>query len=556
MRPTLFRTLKTTLGLFLITGSVAVVNAQHDVSSLSDIKPEYHNWFNKDASLDNVHGVSVNRAYAEFLNSRQPKKKIVVAVIDSGTDIEHTDLQGRIWVNKKEVAGNGKDDDNNGYIDDVHGWGYLGNAKGEDIMYETYEFVRILRKLQPKYENVSSIKELPASQHDEYKTYLQCKARHQEEYVKRQKESELLAGFFKSMDNCNSILADHLGKEDFTLDEVKAINTLNERVNKAREWLLSRYSYGYSPESFKAYKERVDLALHQHLNLEYNPRLTVTADNPADINDRNYGNSNVTGPRADHGTPVAGIIAGIRGNNVGIEGIAENVEIMVLRAVPQGDEYDKDIALAIRYAVDNGANVINMSFGKDFSPEKSFVDEAVKYAEQHNVLMVHAAGNDGRNIDKTANFPTKALNDGSRASNWLEVGASSMNADKEFCAVFSNYGRKSVDLFAPGVDIVSLSPDNKYSRMDGTSFASPVVSGVAALVWSYYPELTAVELKDVLLNSTTKYPKLKVQLPSDGSSKKRKKAKFSELSGSGGVVNAYEALKLAEKVVQQKSPNS
>jgi subtilisin family serine protease len=556
MRSGFFYKLQLAALLLLLNGSLVVVQAQRAaVSSVSSIDSVYHNWYNLDARQDKVHGVSVNRAYSELLNNKQSKKTIVVAVIDSGTDIEHEDLQGRIWINTKEIAGNGQDDDQNGYIDDVHGWGYLGNAQGEDIMYETYEYVRILRSLTPKYEQVQSIKELPASQHEEYRTYLQCRKNHEEAVAKRTKEKDMLDSFDKIMKGCQNIIAEHLGKTSFTLDEVASINSTNERVGKARNFLLSRYNNGYNQEEFDDYRKRNSVYLEQHLNLAYNPREVVTADNPEDIADRGYGNSNVTGPRADHGTPVSGIIAGVRGNGIGIEGIAENVKIMPIRAVPQGDEYDKDIALAIRYAVDNGAHIINMSFGKDFSPQKQFVDEAVKYAEQHNVLLVHAAGNDGRNIDKTANFPTKQLTDGTRAKNWLEVGATSMKADLGFCAVFSNYGAQNVDLFAPGVDIVSLAPENKYNKMDGTSFASPVVSGVAALVWSYYPELTAVELKEILLKSSTQYPKLKVYYPNLESAKK-KKAKFSTLSGSGGVVNAYEALKLAEKVVQDKAPNS
>jgi subtilisin family serine protease len=290
--------------------------------------------------------------------------------------------------------------------------------------------------------------------------------------------------------------------------------------------------------------------LQQHLNLEYNPR-TLVADNPEDINDRLYGNNNVIGPRADHGTPVAGIIGAVRGNNLGIDGIAQEVQLMILRAVPQGDERDKDIALAIRYAVDNGAHIINMSFGKDFSPHKHYVDEAVQYAEAHNVLLVHAAGNDGQNIDLVDNFPTKHYKAGKQANNWIEVGATSLKADKNFNGIFSNYGKQNVDLFAPGVDVISLAPDNKYDKMDGTSFAGPVVSGVAALVWSYYPELTAQELKEVLMKSCTLYPKLKVHTPAEDPTKKQK-VNFSDLSVTGGVVNAYEALKLAQKVVLEK----
>lgn len=550
MRTNFSLRLKTSAALFLVSGTFTVAYAQE--KSIASFEPVYHNWYNMDAKQDKIHGVSVNRSYKELLTTKQSKKTVVVAVIDSGTDINHEDLQGKIWVNTKEIPGNGIDDDNNGYVDDIHGWGFLGNAAGENIQYETYEFVRVLRKFGPVFENVRSVKEVPESQHAAYKTYLLSKKSYEEELVNRRKEKENLDRFSNVLANVQAILGRHLGKDTFTVEELKSIRSTDENVMNARNWMVTKYGQGFTMETFKKIRERNDVFLQQHLNLDFNPR-AITGDNPEDINDKNYGNNNVTGPRADHGTPVAGIIAGIRGNNTGIEGIAENVQIMVLRAVPSGDEYDKDIALAIRYAVDNGAHIINMSFGKAFSPQKSFVDDAVKYAEQHNVLLVHAAGNDGKNIDNTDNFPTKQLLDGTRASNWIEVGAVSMNADKEFSAVFSNYGKKNVDLFAPGVDIVSLAPENMYDKMDGTSFASPVVSGVAALVWSYYPELTASELKDVLMRSSTKYPKLKVYYPNTDSPKK-KKTRFSELSNAGGVVNAYEALLLAEKLVQEKEP--
>lgn len=285
--------------------------------------------------------------------------------------------------------------------------------------------------------------------------------------------------------------------------------------------------------------------LDYRLNTSFHPR-DIISDNPEDIDDMDYGNNNVKGPTAEHGTFVAGIIAANRQNSIGTDGIAEQVEIMVLRAIPNGDEWDKDVALAIRYAVKNGANIINMSFGKAYSPQKHFVDDALKYADEQNVLVIHAAGNDAENLDEKERFPTNNLTDGVEAKNWLTVGASTHKLSKELCGVFSNYGPEEVDLFAPGVNIISLSPENSYEMNDGTSFSCPVVSGVAALVWSYYPHLTAMQLKDILLNSTVRYPKQTVYYPNIETSTKSK-TKFSSLSKTGGIINAYEALKLAEK---------
>ncbi|WP_181305681.1 S8 family peptidase [Rufibacter sp. XAAS-G3-1] len=542
--------------LLLAGFSMFPVLAQDDpVASVAELDQTYVNWHNLDPTQDRIQGISVNKAYKELLANKKTKKTIVVAVIDSGIDIFHEDLKGKIWTNQKEVAGNGQDDDQNGYVDDMHGWGFLGNAKGENIRYETYEYVRLLRKLAPAYQNVSSIKEVPLAQQPEYKTYLLAKQAYDKELAKYKETKQTLAAFEEVLVRVQNVLATHLQTKEYTLQDVQRISTPDQNVMNARAWLISRYSQGLTVESFLKYKEHTDTFLEKHLNLEFNPR-AVIADNPESITDTQYGNSDVVGPRPTHGTPVSGLIAGLRGNNLGIDGIAEDVQIMALRAVPEGDERDKDIALAIRYAVDNGANIINMSFGKSFSPQKSFVDEAVKYAESKNVLLVHAAGNEATDNDKVTHYPSRVLNDGSQIKTWIEVGASSRMLGKDIVGVFSNYGKQTVDLFAPGVDIVSLAPENKYGKMDGTSFSSPVVSGVAALVWSHYPELTAAELKEIILKSATVYPKETVLYPSSGGESSRNKAKFTDLSSTGGIVNAYNALVLAEKTVSQKKSKS
>ncbi|MFC6999848.1 S8 family peptidase [Rufibacter roseus] len=541
--------------LFMI-GVVTTASAQDEGVPLDKIDKKYLNWYNQDAKLDQIQGASVNQAYQQLLKGKQPKKKVVVAVIDSGVDIFHEDLKGRIWTNKKEIAGNGQDDDKNGYVDDVHGWGFLGTATGEDIEFETYEYVRILRDLSPKYANIKSNSEVPAGKMNEYKLYQEVKKKYDKELAEYVKTQENIIAFEKSLNYVETLLAQHLKKEKHALtkEDVAGISSSDENVTRAKAWLLEKYDLGLSQEALKGMKEHYKRFLEYHLNLDFTPRKAL-ADNVEDINDRGYGNSNVKGPRPNHGTPVSGIIAGIRNNNIGIDGIAENVEIMALRAVPSGDEYDKDIALAIRYAVDNGANIINMSFGKTYSPQKQLVDEAIKYAQEHNVLMVHSAGNDATNIDEEMHYPSKTTLVGEKVNNWIEVGASSMLLDENLAGKFSNYGQKTVDIFAPGVDVVSLFPENQYVKVDGTSFSGPVVSGVAALVWSYYPELTAAQLKDVLLKSATVHSNLKVNLPNRTSDKK-KKAKFSSLSATGGLVNAYQALELAEKVVKDPSASA
>ena len=348
------------------------------------------------------------------------------------------------------------------------------------------------------------------------------------------------------MKKAKEIIRENTGIDVKSADDLKNVKSKDQNVKYAKSFLEKKYSKGFKDSDLEAIKKNNQNYLDYFLNKSYNPRTTV-GDDPLNFKDRNYGNNNVIGPRPDHGTPVSGIIAGIRDNNKGINGIAESVKIMVLRTTPNGDERDKDVALAIIYAVDNGANIINMSFGKQFSPQKEFVDEAVKYAEKHNVLIIHSAGNSGENIDVESSFPCNTYIDGTIATNFLTVGASDKTLNKTLPAVFSNYGKKNVDIFAPGVDIVSLSPDNSYCMHDGTSFSGPVVSGIAALILSYYPDLTPQQMISLLIDSSTKITKPKKVFKPGLSSDKKEKVTFSELSKSGGVVNVYNALLLAKE---------
>ena len=280
--------------------------------------------------------------------------------------------------------------------------------------------------------------------------------------------------------------------------------------------------------------------LNYYLNKDFNAR-TVVGDDPSTMDNKYYGNNDVKGPRSDHGTSVAGVIAAQRNNEIGINGIASNVKIMTLRSTPDGDERDKDVALAIIYAVDNGADIINMSFSKDLSPQKEFVDSAVRYAEKHGVLLVHGAGNKGLDLDLNESFPSDIYLDRTEPTNWLNVGATHIYLDKELCGVFSNYGMKHVDIFAPGVDVVSLDSSNTYIETSGTSIAAPILTGIAALILSYYPDLEPADLITILMESSHKVTKPKKVLIPNLSEPKRKKVKFSTLSKSGGIVNAYNA---------------
>jgi subtilisin family serine protease len=521
------------------------LSAQPDaVSTIDSLDKTYLNWQNRSPFLDAIEGSSIDRANEEILKNITHREKIVVAVIDGGVDIDHDDLKGKIWTNTGEISDNGIDDDGNGYIDDIHGWNFLGNAKGEDIEYETYEFVRLLRKYDTLFANVNSAEQVSADQQADYKTYLACKLKYDEIHGRYSVWNDQLKKFEEKIDSQEHIIEGFLNKNTYTQQDLSSINTYRKDVMQARKFLLLKYRQGFSHKRLDDMKHNIDVSLNMQLNADYNPR-TIIGDDIENINDRGYGNNHVNGPHCFHGTFVAGIIAANRANGIGIDGITDSVEIMVLRAVPDGDEYDKDVALAIYYAVENGARIINMSFGKAFSPQKEMVYDAIRYAESRNVLLIHGAGNDGENVDINPHYPIDRFPDSTLATNFITAGAISMKSDKHFCGSFSNYGKSSVDLFAPGVNIISLFSGNEYALLDGTSFSCPMVSGTAALVLSCYPSLSAVELKNIILSSCSVYPKLKVLYP-NLKGKQRKKAMFADLSRTGGTLNAYTAIKMAE----------
>jgi len=514
---------------------------QSQTKDVSSYDEKILNWQSKNISRKMM-GTNTYRAYEELLKGKTSKKNIVVAVIDAGIDVHHEDLKENIWVNRNEIPGNGIDDDKNGYIDDIHGWNFLGNSKGENIDKAPLEITRLYRELNKKFQNKSET-EIQESEKKDFAEYHKMKV----EITKNQKEAEEQFIQMEQIHIFISDLYDSLGKMEnasvSSIDEVKKITTSSKPAKKLKRKLLFYAKLGLTKQGMKEASDHFEAEKSAYYNLEFTPRADIIGDNPDDITDYKYGNNDVTGPDAFHGTFCAGIIGASQKNSLGIDGIANNVSLMSLRAVPNGDEYDKDVALAIRYAVDNGAKVINMSFGKSYTANKGMVDDAFKYAEENGVLLVHAAGNDNKNIDSSPNFPSDILLDNSKVNNLVCVGASTFHTKKKLPADFSNFGNENVDIFAPGQDVVSTDVKSKYQVSQGTSFAAPVVSGVAALVWSYYPDLTAVQMKEILIKSATNKGKRKVRIPGT-----KTKVRFMELSVSDGVVNTYNALKLAEEM--------
>lgn len=490
-------------------------------------------WWLLDRTADRYPGISADRAYAQLLAGRQPGDTVVVAIIDSGVDITHEDLRQNVWTNPGEIAGNGRDDDGNGYVDDVHGWDFIGGAGGRDVEHDNLEVTRLYAALRGRCES--------APARGECVEYPKIKAdfeRHRAEAVQTLQQ---IRSMNEGYQRITAVLQREIGTDSLTTERVDRIISTSPQVEQARQIYLQLAEQGITPAEIERERERVESRVEYGYNPDYDPR-SIVGDDYADASQRVYGNAEVIGPDAEHGTHVSGIVAARRGNGIGVDGIAPAVRIMVIRAVPDGDERDKDVANAIRYAADNGARVINMSFGKGYSPRKDAVDAAVRHAESKGVLLVHAAGNDAADSDTTPNFPNRYYAGGGVARNWIEVGASSQ-ALASLAANFSNYGRERVDVFAPGVDIRSTVPGNRYNAESGTSMAAPVVSGVAALLLAYYPELTAAQVKQIILDSATRYTD-PVALPgSEG-----RTVPFAQLSATGGVVNVYAALEMAQRM--------
>ena len=516
------------------TGSTTAVNISAKKAALTDYEKD--NWQHLDLATDSIPGMSVDKAY-KYLQGKKGVE-VVVGVVDSGTDLKHEDLADVAWVNVDEIAGNGKDDDNNGYIDDINGWNFLGDTYKEHLEYE-----RIL--MNPSIASAEEVAEVKA---------------YQEKKVAEAKGNKnRYGGILASVKSATSALTKYFGKADFSIKDIEAINTTEPKLLEAVATAKRMNGFGLSlPAANKELGKLVERAektiAGDNLKTDYR---TPVGDNAYDINDKpgsGNGNAGHSEKGEAHGSHVSGIIGATRNNAKGMNGVANNVKIMAVRSVSDGDEYDKDVALGIRYAVDNGAKVINTSFGKGFSPNKEWVYDAIKYAADKDVLIVNAAGNDGKNIDVEKTFPNDAPDLVNEVSdNFLTVGAMSANNDKDLPAGFSNYGKINVDVFAPGVKIHSTTPDGEYKKFSGTSMASPSTAGVAALVRSYYPQLSASQVKHILMNSGTK---IDLEVVKPGSKSRENPTgelvPFSELSVSGRVVNAYNALRMADQMVNQK----
>jgi subtilisin family serine protease len=486
-------------------------------------------WHRLDYETDGVLGVGSERAIRELLAGRRPQREVIVAVIDGGTDTLHTLLRPNLWRNPKERP-DGQDNDGNGLVDDVYGWNLIGGASGS-VHHDTYEVTRVYAACR----NYPAGKGTPRP--DE-KTCGEVAKAYGEKKTEIQQTLAQINQISTVLTQVTRVLTEAVGAP-LTKAKVDALNPTTPQLTQAKQLWSQLAANGLDEAEIAEAKKAYDGQFKYGLDTMFDAR-SVVGDDLTAVGDRRYGNTDIMGADASHGTHVAGIIAAVRGSGP-MQGIAPNTKIMTLRTVPDGDERDKDVANAIRYAVDNGAHIINMSFGKAYSPNRAAVDEAVKYAESKGVLLVHAAGNDAKNNDSEESYPTPKRDGGARPSNWLEVGASSWKGMRALPAEFSNYGKATVDIFAPGVDVLSAVPGGGTKPQSGTSMAAPVVSGVAALLMAYFPDLNAVQVKDLILRSSRSLADVDVGLPgAEGTT-----VKFGTLSRTGGVINAYAAVKMA-----------
>ncbi len=528
--------------------AIALANSTSYKKNESLSKNDLKYWHLKDIEKDSILGISLERAYTELFKKRKANP-VIVAALDSEVNIKQEGLKNQIWVNTKEIPDNGIDDDNNGYIDDINGWNYIGTQNNDSVVFSSFTYTEVLKQYDSKFKN-TSLKEIPTIEKKQYQTYQRAKTAYKKQLEERKNNLETYNRIKRKYTKSRSILHKYFPNNIYSK---KQIDSIIDIVKDKEEKKFMSYMKYYLDNDINDSTIALGLKsehkiIKQNLNLEHNGKYH-TKDDANDLTDFPYGNNNVSGiENFYHGTEISSVIAHKR-NHKEIRGIIDTVKIMCLNTSTAGDEFDKDIALAIRYAVDNGARVINMSFGKSFSLHPEWVKDAITYAESKNVLIVTSAGNSRLNLDTNYDYPNDALDDGIEyADNFLKVGSTTNKLDSTLASGFSNYGKKQVDVFAPGSRIDCLAWDEPIVDY-GTSLSSAVVSGVAALIFSYYPNLTAAEVKHIIMESGLP---IDIMVNKPSKSKEKEKVPFSSLSKSGKIVNAYNALIMADSISKRR----
>jgi len=536
---------------FFISCNVENRNSFIKNNAIGDSLIEDIPWHHKDKDLDSIAGISLERAHSEFIKKKKGKE-IIVAIIDTQVDILHEDLKNKIYVNRDEIPENGIDDDRNGYIDDIHGWNFLGHKDGGSTYYGAPDHMRIIKRLQRKFKDKDSTA-IASKNYADYLKYKRALELRKQDIAKAEGRINYGERLIEAYKDSKEAFSEVLTDDRFTQQDLDSITAKDDNEAFLLNYLGNVTRLEMTPEDMFEILKNAIARKYTMNNIYYNDRKYI-GDDMYDYDDINYGNSEV-GEQASlylHGTQIAGIIGAERNNGLGIRGISNDVSLMILSIAPFGDELDKDFYNAIRYAVDNGASVINFSSGKKIADNEEILLKALKYAEDHDVLIVGSAGNTRSDIDRSENihYPVDYNGNKELVSNFLSVGSSSQEINESIYSSYSNYGKTNVDVFAPGKDIlVTHATKKKYIETSGTSLSSGITSGIAALIRSYYPTLTAPEVKQILMDSSVKYGIL-VDVPTKENPEQQ--LPFSELSKSGGIVNAYNALLMAEQVVKGK----
>jgi subtilisin family serine protease len=504
-------------------------------------KPPVTGWHLLDYKKDGYRGISLEDAYKKLKGKKS--NKVIVAVIDSGIDTLHKDIP--FWTNPNEIPNNNIDDDKNGLVDDIHGWNYLGAPNGENLAISISDINRTYHRFKNEFEN-KTISQVSADMQHTYKEWRRADEKLTIQKAKADSELDKIKQNYLVYKETNAAVVKMVGKETFYHTDINALATQSSALEIWKRTLNGKtFSNTDLLKDFEQYVEMLESYKNGKTIAPVLHRDNLLQDNGYDISKTNYGNNNLLQHSGWHGTSVSSVIGAIRNNNIGMDGIADNVEIMMIRGILGKDEFDKDVALSIRYAVDNGAKVINMSFGKYISPDKHWTDQAVQYALSKDVVIVHAAGNDATDIDLDFNYPNAYYINGNKAPHFINVAASSDESIGSLIASFTNYGKKMVDVFAPGVKILCNISGTETRESDGTSMASPVVAGIAALLRSYYPHLKATQIVDIIKQSVTPVKGFVTKPGTDD-----EQMLFKDMCTTGGIVNAANAVMLAEKIIK------
>ncbi|MFD2585914.1 S8 family serine peptidase [Croceitalea marina] len=526
---------------FILFVSSFFLNAQKGETNLMD---SISYWQFDQFGKDSFSGISSD--LSSVVLSKNENDKVIIALIDSDIDVNHHYLNKYIWANTKEVKSNNLDDDKNGYIDDIHGWNFLAKGDKKIIKYANNTSIRFTRAFKQKYERLSKKKgKLNSKELDFLATYNKALNTIKEEKMRLAPYEEYIEWYETSQIASDSLLLTYDFKKPYNLSSLDSL--FNEVYTKGNDEERGRLIY-FSLDKLKNnreedYKLSLDY-LNKNKYYALNENLT---ENHSSINNTfpklgsNRLDINISNEK--HGTQIGGVIVKTyKAITENLPDEAENIEIMPISIFPEnGAEFEEDIAKAIRYAVNNGADIINYSSSIRFLLKPSLLYEALLYAEKHNVLIVTSAGNTGENLDKIMTHPRKKYKK-YRLSNLIMVGMSDSTIGPNLKPIHGNYGKETVDLFAPGTDFLTTNPKNEYFKTSGSSISSAIVATTCATIKLYHPKLKAAEIREIILQSVSKYNG-EIFLDEGG----KTKVLFTDLCMAGGILNVENAFKLAVK---------